>query len=140
MKIGELARRARVNPRTLRYYERIGLLPPSARTVAGYRLYTTQDEARLTFIRRAQALGLSLGEIAAIIALREVGTEPCRLVRATAAAKAALIEERIRSLQALREDLLRLAERADAVEGACATASTICLAFDEPGPAARDAR
>ena len=46
-----------VNPRTLRYYERIGLLAPSARTEAGYRLYSDQDADRLAFIRRAQTLG-----------------------------------------------------------------------------------
>ena len=44
MTIGELARRAHVNPRTLRYYERIGLLMPSARTDAGYRLYTERGD------------------------------------------------------------------------------------------------
>ncbi len=139
MKIGELARQAQINPRTLRYYERIGLLMPSARTAAGYRLYTAPDAARLAFIRRAQVLGLSLEEIAATIALREAGTAPCRHVRATAAAKVALIEERISALQVLRDELLRLADRAGAVEAACATAATICLAFDEAGPDTRDA-
>jgi len=53
MTIGELARWANVNPRTLRYYERIGVLTPTARTDAGYRLYTERDAARLAFIRRA---------------------------------------------------------------------------------------
>ena len=53
MTIGELAKQANVNPRTLRYYERIGLLVPSARTDAGYRLYTERDAARLAFIQRA---------------------------------------------------------------------------------------
>lgn len=140
MRIGELARQAQLNPRTLRYYECIGLLLPSARTAAGYRLYTAPDAARLAFIRRAQAIGLSLGEIGAIIALREAGTATCHHVRATAAAKVALIEERISALQALRDEMLRLAERAGAVEAACAAASTICLAFDEAGPDACAAR
>ena len=66
-RIGELARWAGINPRTLRYYERIGLLAPSGRTDAGYRLYTEQDARRLAFIRRAQALGLSLAEISRVL-------------------------------------------------------------------------
>ncbi len=82
MRIGELAHRAGINPRTLRYYERIGLLAPSARTEAGYRLYSDKDADRLAFIRRAQTLGLSLAEIADIIALRDSGTPPCRDVHA----------------------------------------------------------
>jgi len=132
--IGALARQADVNPRTLRYYERIGLLTPSARTDAGYRLYTNQDAARLAFIRRAQALGLSLTEIAAIIALREAGTVPCRHVSAVARAKATAIDARILELEALRDELGRLADRAEAVEAACVEGSSICLAVEGAAP------
>ncbi len=132
--IGELARQAGINPRTLRYYERIGLLVPSARTTASYRLYTGEDATRLAFIRRAQALGLSLTEIAAIIDLRNAGTAPCRHVRAVAQEKISEINDRIAELQALREDLTRLAERAGVVETQCATNSSICLAVDETTP------
>src|SRR4051794_37031933 len=110
MTIGELARQANVNPRTLRYYERIGLLVPSARTDAGYRLYTERDAARLAFIRRAQVLGLSLTEITEIIAIREAGSAPCRHVRAVAQAKVGTIDAHIAALQALREDLVQLAQ------------------------------
>ncbi len=130
MTIGEVARRAGVNPRTLRYYERIGLLMPSARTDAGYRLYTERDAARLSFIRRAQALGLSLTEIAAVIALREAGTTPCRHVSAVARAKAMAIDARIGELAALQDELTRLADRAEAVEARCVEDSSICLAVE----------
>jgi len=135
--IGALARRADINPRTLRYYERIGLLAPSARTDAGYRLYTERDATRLSFIRRAQALGLSLTEIADIIALREAGTTPCRHVSAVARAKATAIDARILELEALRDELTRLADRAEAVEARCVEGSSICLAVEgaaPPGP------
>ncbi len=128
--IGALARQASINPRTLRYYERIGLLVPSARTYAGYRLYTDQDAGRLSFIRRAQALGLSPTEIA----LREAGTTPCRHVSAVARAKAATIEERIVELAALRDELTRLADRAEAVEARCVEGSSICLAVEGAAP------
>jgi len=134
MTIGALARQASINPRTLRYDERISLLVPSTRTDAGYRLYTERDAARLSFIRRAQALGLSLTEIAAIIALREAGTTPCRHVSAVARAKAATIEERITELAALRDELTRLADRAEAVEARCVEGSSICLAVEGDAP------
>ena len=134
MTIGELAGGATINPRTLRYYERIGLLVPSARTDAGYRLYTERDAVRLFFIRRAQALGLSLTEIADVIALREAGTTPCRHVSAVARAKAMAIDERIVELEALRNELTRLADRTEAVEAQCVEGSSICLAVEDTTP------
>jgi DNA-binding transcriptional MerR regulator len=130
MTIGELARRASVNPRTLRYYERIGLLAPSARSAAGYRLYTERDAGRLAFIRQAQALGLSLGEIADIIALREAGSVPCWHVRSLAQAKVATIDTRLAELRALREELVALAQRAQAAEEVCAGDAAICHAIE----------
>lgn len=130
MRIGELARLAGVNPRTLRYYERIGLLLPSARTPAGYRVYTSADAERLSFIRRAQGLGLSLAEIADIITLRDTGTVPCRHVRGLAQAKLAELDARIDELQRLRAELVRLADAAQVSESACAQGSSICLAFE----------
>lgn len=131
MTIGQLASRAGINPRTLRYYERIGLLVPSSRTEAGYRIYTSADADRLSFIRRAQATGLSLAEIADIISVREGGTAPCRHVRVLAEAKVGEIDTRIAELRALREDLTRLAGLARDVEPVCADGSAICLAFDD---------
>ena len=130
MTIGKLARTVRVNPRTLRYYERIGLLTPSGRTQAGYRIYTQRDASRLVFIRCAQSTGLSLSEIADIISIYDAGTPPCRHVRALAELKVAEIDARIAELRALQEKLTRLAERAYAVETTCGKDSHICLAFD----------
>jgi len=130
MTIGEVAKQATITPRTLRYYERIGLLVPAARTAAGYRLYTEQDARRLVFIRRAQALGLSLTEIATILALREAGTVPCEQVRAVAQAKVAVIDARIAALKALRDELTALAGRAAATAAACAAEASICLAIE----------
>ena len=129
MQIRELARTAGLNPRTLRYYERIGLLAPSGRTPAGYRLYTARDARRLAFIRRAQALGLPLKAVAEILAVRDAGSAPCRQVRALAEAQAAELDRRIAALGELRTELARLAERAVAVEAACAAGPQICLAF-----------
>ena len=135
MQIGELARAAGLNPRTLRYYERLGLLVPSGRTAAGYRLYSARDARRLAFIRRAQGLGLPLQAIAEILAVRDAGGAPCRHVRTVAEAQVAEIDRRIAELRELRAALTRLAERAVAVEPTCAAGSQVCLAF-EPDPAA----
>jgi len=134
MRIGELAHAAGINPRTLRYYERIGLLTPPARTDAGYRLYTERDAARLAFIRQAQALGLSLAEIAEIVTLREAGTAPCRCVRTLAQAKIALIDTRLAELRALRAELTALARRARAVEKEGANDAAICAAIEDVAP------
>jgi DNA-binding transcriptional MerR regulator len=129
--IGSLARNLGINPRTLRYYERIGLLIPSARTAAGYRLYSERDAERLAFIRRAQRLGWSLREIGSIIAVRDGGEPPCRHVRALAEAKAREIEDRIADLETLRREMTQLAQVAVEIELACAQSSSICLAFEQ---------
>jgi len=130
MRIGELARAAGVNPRTVRYYERIGLLRPAGRTEAGYRLYTAREGQRLAFIRRAQGTGLTLAEIAAILAIRDAGAAPCQQVCALAKAKVADVDRRIAELRALREELTQLASRAREVESACAAGAEVCLAFE----------
>lgn len=130
MTIGQLAREANLNPRTLRYYEAIGLLIPSFRTPSGYRIYTKGDAKRLSFIRRAQRLGLSLSEIADIIALREEGAAPCHHVRVVADARIAEIDARIAEMCHLREELARLVITASEVEPTCVEESSICLAFE----------
>ena len=64
MRIGQLANEVGLNPKTLRYYEQIGLLPAPQRSPSGYRLYTAADRERLDFIAKAKAIGLTLEEIA----------------------------------------------------------------------------
>ncbi len=77
MRIGELARAAKLPSQTIRFYERKGLLPPPRRGTNGYRMYDGSVTARLEFIRSAQAAGLTLAEIGSIIHLREEGELPC---------------------------------------------------------------
>jgi len=108
MQIGELADRVGVNTKTIRYYESIELLPPPDRTPAGYRIYGPDDQTRLTFIKTAQHLGLSLDEIREVLALREAGTPPCEHVRGVLRQQVRDISRRIADLRRLRQDLQTL--------------------------------
>ncbi len=108
MLIGELARRTGVNPKTIRYYEEIGLLPLAARSPSGYRQYAEADVERLEFIRNAKTLGVALEEIKEVLAFRNRGVSPCPYVLKLLDAKVKEIRGRIRGLRMLAEDLTRL--------------------------------
>jgi len=79
--IGALAKATGINPKTIRYYEEIGLLPRAKRTDAGYRTYHSDDAKRLQFVKKAQTMGLSLEEIKEVLNIRQSGTLPCKHVR-----------------------------------------------------------
>lgn len=113
MRIGELARRLGLNPKTIRYYEHRGLLPAPARTPSGYRLYGEDDVERLGFIRSAQRLGMTLDEIGEVLALREHGQQPCAYVRQVLRREVAAIDQRVRELRHLRRELTALEAMAD---------------------------
>ncbi len=115
MTIGMLARRAGVNPKTVRYYEAIGLLPPPPRTQSGYRQFTEKDAERLEFIRSAKALGITLEEIKEVLAFRDRGSYPCPYVLRLIDTKVEEIESRIRGLQGLARDLKRLRRAAASI-------------------------
>jgi MerR family Zn(II)-responsive transcriptional regulator of zntA len=108
MRIGELAARFDLNPKTIRYYEEIGLLPQADRSASGYRRYDERDVERLGFIRRAKALGLSLDEIRAILVARTEGELPCSQVLSLIEKKIAEIDQRIQALQTFRTELATL--------------------------------
>lgn len=102
MRIGELAAAAAVNVQTLRYYERLGLLPQPARRSSGYRVYDPESVRRVRFIKRAQDLGFTLGEIADLLALRERSVSACEQVEARAAATLRRIDEKVRDLESMK--------------------------------------
>lgn len=130
MRIGELARHVGVNPKTVRYYETIGLLPAAERTSAGYRVYDEGDRERLSFIKAAQRLGMRLDEIAEVLALREADQRPCGYVREVLHTHVADIDERITELQRLRGQLLDLDARADQLAAEPDAASASCPLID----------
>lgn len=105
--IGQLGRRVGLSPQAIRYYERLGLVGPPRRTAARYRVYSQEDAARLRFIRQAQRLGLSLGEIKELVDLRAAGRAPCGRLKAMVRRRLEDLDRRIRELEALRAELNR---------------------------------
>ena len=103
--------------KTIRYYEQIGLLPPPARLPNGYRAYDDSACERLRFVKAAQAVGFSLGEIREILAFRDRGEEPCGHVLDLVDRRSRDISERIASLEQMQADLQRMASRARVVAG-----------------------
>ncbi|MQA85727.1 MAG: MerR family transcriptional regulator [Streptosporangiales bacterium] len=126
MRIGELADRLGVNPKTIRYYEDIGLLAPPARTPAGYRVYGEDHVELISFIKAAQRLSLRLDEIREIIAFRERGEKPCGYVRDVLRREVAEIDGRIAELQRLRGELVALDRLADELPESDAPDSDPC--------------
>ncbi len=124
---GEAARRAQVNVQTLRYYERRGLLERPARSASNYRLYTEDAVNRVRFIKRAQRLGFELEEIRELLALRAARSTSDK-VRARAEARVRQIDDRVRSLLAMREALMELIGQC--ASGAGAVGCPILTALD----------
>lgn len=110
IRIGRVARELGLGAATLRYYERLGLLPRTPRTASGYRLYDRNAAQRLRFIRRAQALGFSLEQVAELLALHDNPRGTARQVKRLTEAKIADLEARIRDLEQMKRALQVLAK------------------------------
>ncbi len=109
--IGRLGSLAGLEPKTLRYYDRVGLVQPAGRTPTGYRLYAAEAVDRLHFIAGAKALGMSLADIRRILAVRDEGAAPCQHVVEIVARNLSKVEEQIAQLSRLKGDLHRLRRR-----------------------------
>lgn len=108
MKIGELASATGTKVETVRYYEKIGLLPPPARTSANYRAYDHDHLARLSFIRRARDLGFTLEAVRELLTLSDDKDQSCDAVDAIARVHLTEIDRKIADLRALRGELDRV--------------------------------
>ena len=106
--IGELSLHTGVSTQTIRYYERIALLPKPRRAKNGYRTYDNTDIERLQFVTRARQLDFSLDDIAEILAFRERNEAPCSIVMDVMAQQIDEIDSRIDDLIRLREELAQL--------------------------------
>lgn len=105
MKISELAVAGGTTPKTIRFYEQAGVLPEPARTSGGYRDYGPEFIDRLDFIRRAQAAGLTLREVAQILAISDRGGTPCGHVRGVLADRLDQVRAQIAELVTLETHL-----------------------------------
>ena len=95
LRSGELARLAHVSPDTVRHYEKLGILPCSPRTEAGYRMYPAHAVDRVHLVQRALQLGFSLAELSEIFQTRDSGGAPCRRVLRLAEQKLTALNDQI---------------------------------------------
>ncbi len=128
--IGRLARAVGVNIQTVRYYERLNLLHPSARKPSGYRIYGEQELRRLRFIKNAQQLGFTLREITDLLGLRVRSRVQCGAVQRKARAKLAQVEAKLKDLQALARSLRSLIQACE--QGQPTEACPILESLEQP--------
>ncbi|MGD9837794.1 MAG: helix-turn-helix domain-containing protein [Afipia sp.] len=122
----ELARRTGANLETVRYYEKVGLLPPPPRTASGYRSYDGAHERRLSFVLRARELGFSLEEVRALLRLVDERDQPCAEASRVAATHLADIRAKITDLKRM-EGVLKtvVAQCGDGTRSDCPLIETL---------------
>ena len=139
LSISELAKSADVTSKTLRYWERLGLLPKATRTHTGYRVFDSQAAQHINFIQKAKTVGLTLKEVKRLMELARNGKNPCPQMVKWVDEKAAAVEEQIRTLKGLQK-------RLDEFRYICSTSSVMtcfrqgelcCLIEDLPNPTNR---
>lgn len=120
--IGVAARQSGVSVETIRYYERVGIMPPPARTVSNRRVYDNVSVARLRLIKRCRDLGFSLPDARALLALSEADGPHCGDVKGVAEAHLAEVRDKIAALRELEGALTELV-------GDCAEGKADCRAL-----------
>lgn len=123
LRVGAVAKAAGVGVQTLHYYERLGLLPKSQRSTANYRLYSSDAIRRVKFIKKSQAIGLTLEETKQILDLKERGRAPCRKVAELGERNLREIDTRLSELRKYRRalaDALNDWRKEDTTERECA--------------------
>jgi DNA-binding transcriptional MerR regulator len=126
LRVAELAAVVGVTPDTIRYYERAGLLPPPARTAAGYRAYDPAVAERLRFIQGAQRLGLRLRDIRDLLAVRDTGVCPCEPAEDLLRRRLVELDEEMARMQALRTQLVSMLEALPTPDCPPLTSGTWC--------------
>jgi MerR family transcriptional regulator, copper efflux regulator len=134
LQIGEIAKQSGLPVKTIRYYEDIGLLGSTAeRSPSGYRLFHPGVLNRLAFIKRAQSLGLSLAEIADLLAVHDQGQLPCEEVKEHLEMKLMAIAAQIEALETLQSELTGILSAWQEQPPAHRIAQTICPNLQPPG-------
>src|SRR5262249_10565624 len=116
--IGTLSKHTGTNIETIRYYERVGLLPVPARSSGGYRLYGRDHLKRLNFVRRARVLGFSIEQVRTLLRLADERKRPCAEVRVVA-------EAHLEDVRAKIEDLRKMERVLQATVAGCATGRSV---------------
>jgi len=107
--IGALSKHTRVNIETIRFYERVGILPKPPRSAGGHRIYSQDQLARLSFVRRSRELGFSLDEIRGLLQLVDGGRYTCAEVKAITLDHLADVRRKITDLRRLEQTLASVA-------------------------------
>jgi len=132
MLIGELAAKAGLSAKTIRFYEQVGLMPAPPRTPAGYRDYPSGALDRLMFIVNAQVAGFTLAEIRSVLAIRDSGDPPCRHVATLIGQRLDQVEQRIAELTRTHDVLIDLQRRAAAINPDDCAGPEICRILTAP--------
>jgi DNA-binding transcriptional MerR regulator len=133
LRVAELARAVGVPTDTIRYYERVGLLPPPRRTATGYRDYDTGAVDRLRFIQGAQRLGLRLVDIGHLLAVRDTGHCPCEPAGELLRRRLDDVDAEIARLTALRAEMAAMAAALPQADCPAPTPGTWCPPEEEGG-------
>lgn len=132
LRIGQLAAETGFTPKTLRYYEDVGLIQPDRRSESGYRLYAGAAVERLRFVNRARALGLHLEDIRHILEISDEGRVPCEHAVAVVDHELEGIEQQLKRLREMRRGLQALRSRLSAaLESGGARPGQACPCFQE---------
>ena len=132
--VSKLAEEVGTSPDTVRYYERVGLLPETERSASGYRLYGDEAVERLRFIKRAQRFGLRLEAIGELLDVRQRGLCPCGHTRRLLEDRVAELNEELASLARLRDDIARMLDELPEPAGGGWQCSTALLQITDPPP------
>ena len=136
--VSKLAEQVGTSADTVRYYERIGLLPETDRSPSGYRLYGDEAVERLRFIKRAQRFGLRLEAIAELLDVRQRGLCPCGHTRRMLEDRVAELDEELSSLSRLRDDISEMIDELPARAGGAWQCSSDLIQIGSGPPTQND--
>jgi DNA-binding transcriptional MerR regulator len=111
MTISRLADQVGISPDTVRYYERLGLIPAPSRSAAGYRIYDEEVSERLRFVKAIQRMGLRLADIKVLLDIKDRGACPCGHTDTIVERRLAEVDGELARLRSLHQELVKLQDR-----------------------------
>jgi DNA-binding transcriptional MerR regulator len=126
MKISELAYQAGTTPKTLRFYEQVGILQSPERTSSGYRDYDKSVITRIQFVKAGQSIGLTLAEVRNLLSIRDEGVSPCTAAIDLLDVHLVEIERKIKELTMLKKEIVALRATASNLDAVDCPAESVC--------------